>query len=304
VCTLTEFVGLIQWFGTRFALLAVVCSVSMASTPPPFSGECQALDAVYRSALLPSMSSVALRILEAVAEKRPDIFFEPATTDRFHFFSSRYLNFEDSVVRVCALERIGATGSPAAIQYLDALTPNQITSDPSRTVFPSGKIALKKALLKMEPDLPGQTAFLVRQLEFPSSGTANGRVADWAIEEMCNRGHISSFALVQRVMKKKNSFASGESELQFCLARMRVVISSPNRTEALVSALSTDPSNDDNERLVYWAIHQLAAANSAEADAGLDKYTADIERRAAEKPGDRVLRQIASEARAVKRNPR
>ena len=62
----------------------------------------------------------------------------------------------------------------------------------------------------------------------------------------------------------------GEDEIQFCEIRIQVLHRNPNRVKALASVLSL--SNVEDTRLQLWAVYELDAMRSPEADAELDRF--------------------------------
>jgi len=65
-------------------------------------------------------------------------------------------------IRDHALDVLGRTGLPEAIEYLSALTPEKLGSDIGRFLYPHAKLSLRKALFRREVRSPQQVAFLER----------------------------------------------------------------------------------------------------------------------------------------------
>ena len=123
-------------------------------------------------------------------------------------------------------------------------------------------------------DAQSQVEFIEKTLtsQLPDG---RGSIAWWAIDELCDRGILTSMANIHYSLKRNLSDKRAEQELRFCEARIRVVNRDPDRAKALGSVLTTD-TNPDDERLVRWAIEQLAAMHSPAADAELKRFSADL----------------------------
>jgi hypothetical protein len=81
--------------------------------------------------------------------------------------------------------------------------------------------------------------------------------------------------MVQKSIRKMWSGDYGDEEIQFCEARIEVLARSPDRIKALGSALNLQ-DGAQRERLTTWAIYQLDAMKSPQADAELDRFMEQI----------------------------
>jgi hypothetical protein len=97
----------------------------------------------------------------------------------------------------------------------------------------------------------------------------------WAVEQLCNSGALASRGIVQQSIRRSWPDKYGEDQIRFCEARMQVVSRYPDRAKALGSVLSVENIVDD-DRLIRWAIYQLAEVDSPDATAVLDRFAGEI----------------------------
>jgi hypothetical protein len=100
---------------------------------------------------------------------------------------------------------------------------------------------------------------------------------EWAVKQLCDMGSLISYPVVQQAIRKMDAGDQprAEDEISFCLQRIEIIRSNPDRTKALMSALSPDP-NQRNTRLVSWAVNQLLAVGSPDALQSLAKFSKTI----------------------------
>jgi hypothetical protein len=130
--------------------------------------------------------------------------------------------------------------------------------------------------------------FLERKIKEPSGYL----VAMWAAEELCDRGSIALADTVSAFITRLYSGPSGEEMVAFCRARIEIVNRNQDRAVALGTTLRTDASFRD-QRIISWAIGQLMALRSDEADGILDRYATEVENRFPDVPA------VTSELRTV-----
>ena len=81
-------------------------------------------------------------------------------------------------------------------------------------------------------------------------------------------------AIIQKSIRSRRNGQRDEDEIQFCETRIQVLRRNPDRVKALAAILST--GGTETTRLQLWAIHQLDAMRSPEADAEMDRFAAEI----------------------------
>lgn len=265
-----------------------------------------ALYQAYNAAIHGKSRAEALEVMEDVAEGKPDDVIEGAGRRAgLQAYFTDQLPFTPPMVslRIYALELIGRSALPEAIEYLSAMTPEKMGADDSQSLYPHSKLALRQALLIGVTDPQQQIAFLEAELTNPT----NGYTALWAEEELCNRGSEGSTEMITQFIKRVYSGARGDDQAAFCQARMDIVNRDPDRAKALGTALRLDATRQD-ERTMRWAIGQLFAMQSAEAQAVLDAYATEVEKRFPDVPAitsvpdNQMHRALAYEIR--RRNPR
>jgi len=234
----------------------------------------RALYDASNAAMHDGSKGAALEVMEAVAEgKSMEVILTIAQKAGLQTFFTKDLTFRatEYSAREFAMEMIGRTGLPAALDYLSAVTPERLGSDESRGIYPASKVALHKALLRRETDPLRQIAFLETQL---TSATV-GQVALWAQEELCNRGSVRSIDLTAQFIKRLDSSSRGDERIAFCRKRMAVIQSHPDRALALGSVLRADARASD-QKIIEWAIDELFALHTAGANSILERYATEV----------------------------
>ena len=292
-----------------FALIVISLSrVLMADTLPPFPAETNSLDRAYNATQVESTRLPGLEMLEAVAEgKSGESIITSAQRAGLGMLAATGLFFDAPSVRAYAMDRIGASGLPEAIEYLKSMTVDRVGPDSTQTIYAASQVALYKALFRQETDPEKQVAFLEHQLMAPT----HGAVASWAMSALCNRGSSSSLPEIKKLVKMRyQNLPRGDAQIQFCKDRMEIVNRNPDRVKALASALTIDQTVKDRQlTITHWVIAQLEEIRSTEAYAALDRYAAEIERKypdtpaANELPESQRLRRIAHEVRVVLSRP-
>ena len=254
-----------------FPLLMIgLTTAAQCNTPMPFAGEMGALDQAFNALSVTNKQTLALRTLEAVAERQPQPeVVALATKAGLDAFAGRDLMFGDSTVRAYALDRIGASGLPEALQYLREFTRDKVGHDSSDTVYPAVQVALHHLLLGREASPQDQIAFLEKSILKPSVG----QVANWAMNELCNRGSVGSLGVIRTFVHRLYPDRDGDDTIRFCEARAMTIIRDSNRAVALGTVLVLENfRNDEQTRLMRWAIGQLLEMHSADADRKLAQF--------------------------------
>ncbi len=223
----------------------------------------------------PQTKAIALDLLERVAlGKRDDILPEWEVQVGLPAGTLAYKAFADTSNRCYALDQIGETGAPEAVEFLAQRTREDFEPDTTGSMWPAAQVALRVARLRGIADPQAQVQFIEQALasQLPDG---RSRIALWAIDELCDRGVLTSMANIQHTLKSMWPGKHGEDELRFCETRIRVVNSNPDRVQALGSVLSTDASLAD-ERLILWAIDQLQAMHSPKADREIKRFRTEL----------------------------
>jgi hypothetical protein len=253
--------------------------ICLAKTPPPFDFQCRLLDRVAEAARAASPARLdALEILERVATGRMDSA-SPELEARVGLKAEelRGPDFKDSTVRAHALRKIGETALDEAVDFLAGLNPGDIGPDPSQMAWPAAQIALRDAQLRRIADTHMKIEFLERTVTERHDAVSNGAVTSWAVDELCDRGSQTSLPVIQQSIRSRRNGPRDEQEIEFCEARIRVVLSNPNWAKALGSALDVSSGAGFAERrLLGWVIDQLISMRSPSADAELDRFAREI----------------------------
>jgi len=189
-------------------------------------------------------------------------------------------------VRVYAFRKLGETGSSEAIDLLANLKPGDIGPDETQQIWPGAQVALKIAYLARTTDPLAKVEFLEKILIQPRGGW--GAVGHWAVEELCERGSLMSIGIIHKAVRSRMNGERGEEEIRFCEARMRVISRDPDRIKALASVLRADYGVND-DKLLRWAIHQLSAMRTRNADAELSRFVNEVDRFSASSPSQQRL---------------
>lgn len=280
------------------ALVAAVVAVAVgkATTEAPYAGHCRLLQQVVERSPRPDD---ALALLMGVALGRtagvlPDM-------EKLLNLTEGQLNVQEFAaleVRTCAFGRIGELHSEEAIQFLTKLPRGDNGVDMPISLWAASRIALQNARFHLVPDGQEKRLFLEGILAAPHEGT--GGVWIWAIQQLCDRGEALSTGIVERAIRELWHGEHGEKEIAFCHERIQAHTRHPERVKAIGSVLKAD-GKPVNDRLLRWAINQLAAMRTPAADAELRRFAAEARRLTA---GSRThrLSAVAEEADRVIRN--
>jgi hypothetical protein len=264
-------------YAIPFLVLGLGGSVSsIASTPVPYAGHCAVLDRVAVAAGNPRTRSAAIDSLEKVALGRAESIgaeSEAALGEKAGIFETE--GFKDPTARACALRSIGRTALDEAVDFLTKLVPGDLGPDPSQTVWPAAQIALRDARFRRITDPYMKIEFLEGILTGMRDG--RGPVAAWAVDELCDRGARRSLPVIYKSIRSRLNGQRDEEEIEFCEARIRVVMSNPDRVKALASVLTVGDESA-NTRLVGWAVNELNSMQTPAADAELDRFAREIGR--------------------------
>lgn len=253
--------------------LMIATLLCMATTPAPFFAECALVDRVSAAAKagLPTRS-VALEILERIAEGRmqsasPDLEVQVGLeAGKLHG-----PEFKHEMVRSHAVRKIGGLDLPEALAYLQNLKKSDIGPDTSGQMWSSAQIALRQAQLNRIREEPAKVRFL------EDTTTERGSAAWWAVQELCDRGSYQSLPFITQHIRKAYSLSQDvEHAVAFCEARMAIISRDPDRIKALGLFLSVGSGVTDPE-LLGWAINELRAINTPQAEAEVQRFADEIE---------------------------
>src|SRR5262249_42051844 len=156
---------------------------------------------------------------------------------------------------------IGETGGPEAIEFLTNRGRSELGSDAPHYLVDAAAIALKVAMLSRMTDDGTRREVLIAIVR----EDGRGAVKLWAANQLCDDGITSAIPVIQHFMTETWSGQYGVNEVQFCQRRMAAVSRDQNRISALGSVLDVEHYSDD-DRLIRWAINQLAALRVPAAD--------------------------------------
>lgn len=219
-----------------------------------------------------SQPLIAFEVLKQIALGHPErITAEAETQLGFKQGQLHRKEFAADTVREHAFRKIGEIRLPAALHFLRTVTRDDIGPDSSLRISWAAEIALNNALVNEFDDPQGKVQFLEQLLENPR--TSSSAVRHWAVNQLCDRGSMISIGVLRKAISHMVPGPDGERQIQFCEARIHVLARHPNRVNAIASVLST---SEADEKLIRWAMHQLAALPSAEADAALTRFSKEL----------------------------
>jgi hypothetical protein len=182
--------------------------------------------------------------------------------------------FDDPPARVCALRSIGKTGLDDAVYFLSKLTQADFKEDPASGLWQSAQIALRDSQLRRISDPRMKIEFLEGILTSAPDG--RGSVADWAVDELCDRGSQTSLPIISKSLLSRRNGRRDQDDVEFCEARIRVILSDSDRIKALSASLDLS-GTATNTRIIGWAINELASTGSPAAEAQLDRFAQEID---------------------------
>lgn len=255
----------------------LVIPESPALTPGPCTVACRTFDRILDHVEEnPSSARAALQLLRLIAEGHPVEVSESLEAQLglppTDFLRPDYAMLEN---RAQAFLYIGKLATSEAIHYLRYVRRASFTAEEVEGIWPASQVALQVALLSNIADHKERVAYLEGTLGGPSSGETHSSVLQWAVNELCNGGELSSLPAVKRSIQFRDSSQRGQDRIRSCEHRMRVLASNSDRVDALGSVLRVSERLGDN-RLISWAIDQLKAMKLNRADDELDRFESDI----------------------------
>jgi hypothetical protein len=259
--------------------------------PPGPAAYCVPLGRVARLASSRSKAGdTALDVLEKIALGHADqVTAEEAANVGFEQSQLKNWVFRDLEVRQCAFRKIGETGLPAALTFLQSLTPANVGNNPSNEVWATAQLALADATLRGIQDPQQQIDFLEK------TATERSGASGWAVDQLCDRGALGSLSVIEQALRKAYSGEQAQEGIAFCDARIRVLYGQPDRAKALGSVLNLQTS-PDNVRLTHWAMQQLELMHTPAADAELARFQREIDSVPADSPFKQRVVQFSRKA--------
>jgi hypothetical protein len=243
------------------------------STSVPFIPQQTLIDRVVAAGVRSERRAPSLELLKAIAEGRArDIIISLAESSGMKSYVEDQHPFDSVDTRCYAFAKIGDTDLPETEAYLRGVTEETIGKDDAQhRILSSSQFALQKLLFRKEKDPRAQVLFLEASVQ-----SRDFSIAFWATEELCKRGSIASFPLVQNRYETWWSGGVGHEKAETCRIQMDVVSRDPDQLKALSLVLGVSAQVED-EPVLRWAIGQLIALDNPRANSILDRYVTDVE---------------------------
>lgn len=240
----------------RFLAAVIFAASALASKPPPYEPQCRLMSRIVSGSNAWNWTKErGIEFARQVALGTPDPL--PLT----HF------NLEAVEVRECALRAIGEAGGRNAITFLSSLTRSSFGNlpDDSRRLWIASQLALHDAKLSALASPSERREFLAAVLQKRHEPVLAGSVISWAVNELCDAGETMALPLIVQSIRRRQG-READASIQYCEARLRIVVSHPDRLAALSSAL-LDKQRPPDTRITMWLINKLNAMQSPAADA-------------------------------------
>jgi hypothetical protein len=277
----------------RALLVLFLAPATVSASTIVFGFERGVVDKIFAMARTSTSEGLGLASLERIAEGHPEaVDSRVAAQTGLESTTHGLEGFKTASMRAYSIIKIGATGLGQAVNYLSSLSPG-IDSDESHQEWPAVQIALRDAQLRQIPDLQRQIEFLEKTTEEKTAAQS------WAVDELCDRGSLISLPVVQQSIRSRDPSQRGEDDITFCEARMRLIMSDPDRTKVIGSLLQTGTNRPDT-RMLRWAVSQLEEINTAEANQKLDDFAAQIKNLPPDSATHRELYYFQSEIEEIR----
>ena len=260
----------------KFLVCFALPTLCLASKPDPRTAYCGVLDPLAKLAASRAQNGAfALGALERVAldhaeEIAPDAA-EKAGLPQFYLQDGQLRALE---ARECAIQKIGETALPEAVDFLKTLDQADLGTDEQTVMLlrVMGHGAIRIATLRQIQDPERQIEYLERTAtEF--SGTDVGASA---ADQLCERASLGSLPIVRKAFTGVWGDQRDEEYTRFCEDRVLTVYGKPDRAKALGEVLDMQTSAD-NPQLTTWAIEQLKLMHSPAADGELKRFLSEID---------------------------
>jgi hypothetical protein len=251
---------------TVLTLIILAALASKADKPLPFFLERRTVDAIYNAARNNGNRGLGIECLEKIAEGL-NVSIGPTDAAKLGIqpsdLDSRALR--SSQVRSLAFSALGKLGGIDVANFLASKGKATLEPDVADALWPVIQASLQAARLTLIEDPTEAEQFLDQSLKF-----SRGTIADWAVDEVCNRGLAGSISFVRESIEKNHSSISARV-IKFCEDRIRVLSRGKSRLQSLELALDADDPEATPE-LIEWAIQQLANEQSPEAQQAIDRF--------------------------------
>jgi hypothetical protein len=253
------------------ALILGTASMSIAYGVA-YRGDYGAVDKAAEMAKNANTRQAGLFALERLAEGKPEaISAELASQLGLHPSPpGGWVMFQQPDLRIYAIKKLGETGLGEALAYLSALKEEEFAPNPGeRTILDQAVEVAKSTVQLLQTDRADQVQLL------ENWALDRSVVAGWAADQLCEMGSLISFSVVQQSIRARNrgDEVRINEDAQFCLQRMRILGSSPDRTQALSSVLASDLATEDS-KVVAWAVRELLDIGSDDAIKALRSFSA------------------------------
>jgi len=237
----------------------------------------------------PRIRKLALDSLKVFIEGRPENI-EAGYARSLGLEGMDFTGIENWSERAIAATSLGATGLPEAFDYLTSLKVTDLGKE-FHSTWAAAQNALRSMQLERirEPQL--KVEFLERLATDWSDSNSASRVQSWAVDQLCDTGVLLSLSVIQQSIRGRATESEANEEIGFCEARIRIVRSDANRTQALASFLKNE-RNPQAERLLKWAAYQLSLIRDAGAAKAIDALADDLDKYPTSSPEWRRFRSL------------
>jgi hypothetical protein len=227
---------------------------SALAKPKPFFQERRLIDRIVESSRSEGRRDSALRNLERLADGEIPRF-DAAAREELGFSATTLsgMAYRMPSVRAYALRAVGLVGGDDAIKFLSAKTKSDFDQAGLQELWPAVQVSIENVRLGQLSSQQAIEVYLQTTLT-----NSSGAVANWAVEEVCDRGLESSLPFVQESIRRMNAGPRSEADIRFCEERVAVLSGSASRVMALSRFLTTSAIHSD-PRLVRWAMTLLTS---------------------------------------------
>jgi hypothetical protein len=238
--------------------------------------EIGAIDKAAALAKSPRTQEAALFALERLAEGKP----EAIPADLASQVGARpnpligWVGYRHLDVRLYAIYKLGETGSEDALAYLSGLKEEEFAPNPGERSQLQAAVHIAQSNIQLlnTPDRAEKVQLLEKWVVDPVS-----LVPGWAADQLCQMGSLISFPVVRQSIRirYRGDEVRADDMVQFCLQRMTILGSNPDRTKALSSVLTSDLETQDSQ-VVGWAVNELLQIGSPDAVEALRNFSARV----------------------------
>ena len=186
-------------------------------------------------------------------------------------------------IRTYALLELGNLGLPDTEMYLYNLASKGADSQSpgDEQLRAPAYLSYQKVRFAKEQDGDRQVQMLQAALDARFAGRIQPLTRRWAVKELCNRGRIELLPKIRSTIAMLENSASEKIQIQLCERQVSVLSRHADRRVALESALEIDDEVEGEPLFHLWAICELGALGTPEAEAALLEHVA----KTADEPG-------------------